>query len=163
MAENCIKEIKMKVYNEAKTEELAMYDLTKGYLKDDVLVTHIPAQEEVREVSHEVVLQEYPNGGKDVEIVIDVPYRAEVPAHDEEEKIQVYIPYTAKEIEENEARATYYANKKRLTELTEDFIQDLAGQVVPDMAGRREEFQRLHDAVRIYEGKTPRDKQEDVL
>lgn len=153
----------MKVFNEAKTEELTGYDLEQGYLKEDVLIVHIPAVEEVQAVTHREIIRECPEtGGKEVRTIVDVPYRAAVPEHDEEEKILVYVPYTSEELAEIAAKKEYRANKKRLAALTEDFIQDLAGEVVPNMAERREEFMRLHDAVRAYEGKEPREKEEEV-
>lgn len=90
--ENC------KVYNEEKTMELDRFDLNKGYLKDDkILVAHHEATEEVQKQSHMEVIAEYPNGGKDVMEIIDVPYSPAQEAWDEYEDINVYIPYTAEE------------------------------------------------------------------
>lgn len=83
-----------KVYNESKTEILNDYDLDLGYLKTDrIYIVHHEAKEEVQEQSHMEVIAEYPNGGKDVREVIDVPYSPAVPAWDEYEKIKVFIPY----------------------------------------------------------------------
>lgn len=57
----------IKIYNEAKTEQLDNYDWTKGYLVDDkIFKEHHPATEEVLEQSHIEVIAEYPNGGKDI-------------------------------------------------------------------------------------------------
>lgn len=89
----------MKVYNQSKTEVLSEYDLTKGYLQPDTLVTHIPAVEAVEEQSHYETIKEYPNGGKDVKKVIDVAGVKAVSAHDETEEIKVYIAYTLEELE----------------------------------------------------------------
>lgn len=89
----------MRVFNEDKTEELKEYDLFVGYLEQDVIINHIPEQLEVQEVSHEHIIAEYPNGGKEVEIIIDVPYKPYVAARDEEENILVYKKYTQKEID----------------------------------------------------------------
>lgn len=100
----------MKVYNIEKTEILTEYDLTKGYLQPDTLVTHIPAVEAVEEQSHYETIKEYPNGGKIVKKVIDVAGVKAVEAHDETEQIQVYIPYTEKEL-------TVIAAKQRIAEL----------------------------------------------
>ena len=88
----------MKVYNQNKTEILTEYDLEKGYLKPDVLETEIPEQKAVKEVSRLEVIKEYPNGGKDVEKVIEVEGKPYIAAHTETENIQVYIPYTDDEI-----------------------------------------------------------------
>lgn len=96
----------MRVFNEDKTKELTEYDLTKGYLKEDILITHIEAVESVEEQGHYKTIREYENGGKDVEWVIDVKGVKGIEAHDEKETIQVYIPYTEKELLKmrNEAR-----------------------------------------------------------
>lgn len=100
----------MRVFNKAKTKELTEYDLTKGYLKNDTLINHIPEVVAVEEKSHQEVIAEYENGGKDVVTIIDVegvPYQ---PARDEEEPILVYIPYTKAEL-------TKMASEKRIEEL----------------------------------------------
>ena len=90
----------MRVFNEGKTEELKEYDLSVGYLEQDVIINHIPEQLEVQAVSHEHIIAEYPNGGKEIEIVIDTPYQPYVAAHDEEENILVYKRYTQKDLDE---------------------------------------------------------------
>ena len=87
----------MKVYNVSKTEELKVYDLTKGYLKDDVLVVQIPAVAAVKEISHYEVVKTYPNGGKDMRKVIDVPAVKGQEAKMVTEAIKVYVPYTPQE------------------------------------------------------------------
>lgn len=88
-----------RIFNETKTEELQNPDLMYGYLKDDkLLIAHHDAQEEVKEQTRLVLLHEYPNGGKEYEEVIDVPYQPAKEAWDEYEDIQVYIPYTEEEI-----------------------------------------------------------------
>ena len=72
-------------------------DLTLGYLTDDTEeVTH-PAVEGVEEQWHWETVTEYPNGGKDVQRVMDVPG---VPAQEEwveKVPIQKYIRYTAED------------------------------------------------------------------
>ena len=105
----------MRVFNENKTQELFEYDLTKGYLKDDELVIHIPEQQEVQKQFHYETIKTYQNGGKDVKKVIDVegvPYIAE---HDETENIQVYILYTERELFEIEAKNTILKLKQNLS------------------------------------------------
>lgn len=89
----------MRVFNETKTIELTEYDLEKGYLRNDVLETEIPEQIAVKEEFHYEVIKEYPNGGKDVEKVIDVKGKPYIAAHTEVEEIAVYIPYTEDELE----------------------------------------------------------------
>lgn len=94
-----------KVYNETKTEILNSYDLAKGYLVvDKILIAHHPAKEEFKKKSHMEVLAEYPNGGKDVVEVIDVPYCPAKEAWDEYEDIKVYIPYTAEQQREADTK-----------------------------------------------------------
>lgn len=88
----------MKVYDIDKTKILKEYDLEKGFLvKDKILVEVLPAQEEIKEQGHYETIREYPNGGKDVEWVVDVEghiARPETPIY---EDIQVYTPYTEEE------------------------------------------------------------------
>ena len=88
----------MKVYNKDKTELLTEFDLSNGRLVDDVVLLEIkPKLEEIAEQGHYETLKEYPNGGRDVVWVVDVPGQ---PARDEEyvyEDVKVYIPYTEDE------------------------------------------------------------------
>lgn len=95
----------MRVFNKDKSEVLESCDLEKGYLTDDVLVTHVPASPAVEEVGHYKTLKVYDNGGKDVEWVVDIPARPEVVEHDETEEIKVYIPYTDEELRKIAAEA----------------------------------------------------------
>lgn len=88
----------MRVFNVNKTEELKEYDLNLGHLKKDTLVTHIEAVEGVEGKGHYKTVREYPNGGKDVEWVVDIPRVKAVEEHDETEDILVYIPYTEEEL-----------------------------------------------------------------
>ena len=77
-------------------------DLTLGYLVDDTEeVTH-PAVEGVEEQWHWETVTEYPNGGKDVQKIVD---RSGVPAQEEwveQVPIQKYIRYTAEELAQRE-------------------------------------------------------------
>lgn len=73
-------------------------DLTKGYLKPETQTIHHDAVEGVEEVSHYETIAEYPNGGKDVQKVVDVPGVEAKDAWDEEEQVQVYHLYTAEEL-----------------------------------------------------------------
>jgi hypothetical protein len=95
----------MRVFNESKTKELAEYDLELGYLREDVLETQIPEQLAVEEKFHYETIREYPNGGKDVEKVIDVESKPYIAAHVETEDILVYIRYTEEELERNRMNA----------------------------------------------------------
>lgn len=94
----------MKIYNKDKTKILEEYDLKKGHLEDDVLKIHHNAVKGQEEEGHYETVMEYENGGKDVEWIIDKPYIEGQEAYDEEEKIQVYIPYTKKELDDIEKK-----------------------------------------------------------
>ena len=87
-----------RVFNEAKTEELTAWDSLEGYIRPDKLfITHHEAVEAVEEQGHYETVAEYPNGGKDVEWVVDVPGVEAKDAWDEYEDIYVFVPYTAEE------------------------------------------------------------------
>lgn len=87
----------MRVFNQEKTQELTIYDLTKGKLVDDTITTTIQAVQGQEEVGHYETVAEYPNGGKDIEWIVDQPYIEAQPKREEVEQIQVYIPFTAEE------------------------------------------------------------------
>lgn len=73
-------------------------DLSLGWLEDKTQTIHHDAVAGVEEVSHYETLAEYPNGGKDVQKVVDVAAVAAKDAWDEEEQVQVYHLYTAEEL-----------------------------------------------------------------
>ena len=98
MEEDSIKEDGMRVFNADKTIELTEYDLNLGHLEKDTLTKHIDAVEGVEEVGHYETVMEYPNGGKDVQWIVDVPEVEAVEEHDEVEEVLVYIPYTNEEL-----------------------------------------------------------------
>lgn len=54
-------------------------------------------------------------------------------------------------------------NKIRLSMLSQDIIQALAGETVPELSERKEEFIQLHNEVRILEGKEPRAIEGEIL
>ena len=83
--------------------EIANPDLTLGYLKPETQTVYHDAVEAVEEVSHYETIAEYPNGGKDVRKVVDVPGVAAQEAYDEEVEVQRYILYTADELAEQAA------------------------------------------------------------
>ena len=91
----------MKVYNQEKTQEITDYDLAKGYLvSDKMLKEHHEAVEAKEAVYDRVLIKEYPNGGKEYETVIVTPATEAKEAWDEYEDIQVYIPYTETELQQ---------------------------------------------------------------
>lgn len=115
----------MRVFNEDKTQELKEYDLSKGHLElDKLFIRHHKAVEEIKEQWHYETIAEYPNGGKDVEKIIDVPYQAPQEAFDEYEDIYVYIPYTDEELEELN-KPSELEILKREQEVTAQAVQDL--------------------------------------
>ena len=131
----------MRIFNKDKTIELKEYDLNSGFLADDEIrtyheaeivhheaetlyheaeIVHHDAIKGIEEQGHYEVIAEYPNGGKDVKWVIDIPKVEAKEAYDEVireayteiikeaydevirkdytdiENIQIYIPYTEK-------------------------------------------------------------------
>ena len=106
----------MRIFNEDKTVQMYLKedrvedgdyidipddlicDLSKGKLENDTLIEHIPEQQEIQEQWHYETIKEYPNGGKDVEKVIDVVGQPYIAEHDEVEDILVYKPYSQQEI-----------------------------------------------------------------
>ena len=96
-------------------------DLTLGWLRDETEAVEHPAQEGVPELSHYETVAEYPNGGKDVRKVIDVPGVPAQAAWTEQVPIQRYIRYTAEELAarkkaEQEAERKKQAEREALPE-----------------------------------------------
>ncbi len=78
-------------------------DLELGYLVDDTETIHHDAVEAVEEVSHYETVAEYPNGGRDVQKVVDTPAVEGRDAYDETVAIQRYIRYTDAELAQRKA------------------------------------------------------------
>ena len=106
----------MRVFNQDKTQELTTYDLSKGKLVDDTIKTIIPAIVGQEEVGHYETIAEYPNGGKDVEWVVDQPFIEAQAEREEVEEIQVYIPFTSEEQEDY--------NRSKYEQLVESKIRE---------------------------------------
>ena len=86
--------------------EILCPDYELGYLKEDrLLVCHHEAIEAVAEKGHYEVVVEYPNGGKDVNWVIDVEAVEAAEAWDEYENILRYVRYTEEELAERQRLA----------------------------------------------------------
>lgn len=79
------------------------YDFTKGRMVENKEIIHHAAVDGISEEGHYETIAEYPNGGKDVIWVIDVPAVKASDAYDEEKITQEYVPYTAEELAEIEA------------------------------------------------------------
>ena len=91
-------------------------DLTLGYLVDDTEPVEHPAVEGVEEVSHYETVAEYPNGGKDVQRVVDVPGVPAQAAWTEQMPVQRYIRYTAEELAAQEESRKKQEAKDKLPE-----------------------------------------------
>lgn len=91
-------------------------DLTLGYLTDDTQPLEHPAQEAVAEVAHYETVAEYPNGGRDVRKVIDVPGVPAQAAWTEQVPVQRYIRYTAEELAAREEARKKQEAKEKLPE-----------------------------------------------
>lgn len=89
-------------YNE-NMERIENPDLTLGYLKPGTRTVHHEAVQGVQEVWHYETVAEYPNGGKDIRKVVDVPGVQAREAFDEDIPIQIYVPYTQEELDRMEA------------------------------------------------------------
>ncbi len=88
-------------------------DLTLGYLVDGTEAVEHPAVEGVEEVSHYETVAKYPNGGRDVKKIIDVPGVPAQAAWTEQVPVQKYIRYTAEELAaQEEARKKQEAKDK---------------------------------------------------
>ena len=102
----------MKIIDETGTV-MENPDLTLGYLTGSTEeVTH-PAVEGVEEQWHWETVTEYPNGGRDVQRVVDAPGVQAQEEWVEKVPIQKYIRYTAEELAaQEEARKKAEALKK---------------------------------------------------
>lgn len=97
--------------------ELKSADRSKGRLvKEKRFVAHHEAVEAVQEKWHYEVVAEYPNGGKDVKKVIDVPGVEAAEAWDEYENVMRFVEYTEEELAERKAKT-----ESRKTALEERF------------------------------------------
>lgn len=106
---------------DANGNEVLNPDYSLGYVVEEKLfIEHHEAVETVEEVGHYETIAEYPNGGKDVEWVVDVEAVEAVEAWDEYEDILRYIEYTEEELAEiKKAEEEAYKNSPeyRISEL----------------------------------------------
>lgn len=101
--------------------EITAPDYELGYAEPETIVkAHHEAVEAVEEQWHYEVVREYPNGGKDVARVVDVPGSPAREAWDETEEILRWHPYSAEELErreqERQAAAEAEAEAERLAQ-----------------------------------------------
>ena len=104
------------IYNE-QMERVENPDLTMGCLRPGTRTVHHEAVEGIEEVWHYETVAEYPNGGKDVQKVVDVPGVEAKPAWDEEIPIQIYVPYTQEELVRMEAERNKPTTEERVAQL----------------------------------------------
>ena len=91
-------------------------DLTLGYLTDDTEeITH-PAVEGVEEQWHWETVTEYPNGGRDVQKIIDRPGVEAQEEWVEKVPIQKYVRYTAEELAAQEEERKKQEARNKLPE-----------------------------------------------
>lgn len=109
----------MEIYNEAM-ERIENPDLSLGYLKPGTRTEHHEAIEGVEEKWHYETIAEYPNGGKDIAKVIDVPGVEAKDVWDEEIQIQIYIPYTQEELDRMEEERNKPTAEERIAQLEEE-------------------------------------------
>lgn len=111
----------MEIYNE-NMELIENPDLSLGYLKDSIRTVYHEAVESVQEKWHYEVVKEYPNGGKDIQKVIDVVGIQAQDAWDEEIPIQIYILYTPEELEAIEEERNKPTQEERIASLEEQLF-----------------------------------------
>lgn len=107
------------IYNE-NMERIEHPDLTLGYLKPGTRTEHHEAVDGVQEIWHYETVAEYPNGGKDVRKVVDVPGVEAQAAWNEEIPIQIYVPYTQEELDRIEAKKNEPTTEELLLEMAAD-------------------------------------------
>lgn len=177
----------MKIYNETKTQELseAEIDHEKGYLKPDKIKTAhhdaVPAvtvEQQIAELKTQGVEIEkhfdkidnvdkfyrvnavYANGGKDVAEIKEIPAKE---AYDDEEDIQVYVPYTESELKERADEKRYAELKAELAKVKEDIEQVEYGLIRDDYAEKKARAAEIINELRVLEGKEPREIREEIL
>ena len=91
-------------------------DLTLGYLTTSTEEIIHPAVEGVEEQWHWETVTEYPNGGRDVRKVIDVPGVPAQAAWTEQVPVQRYIRYTEEELAAREKERQQAEEAARLPE-----------------------------------------------
>ena len=88
----------MRIFDE-NNNPIETYDSDRGYLiEDSIFIAHHEATEAIPEKGHWVVIAEYPNGGKDVDWIVDEPGVEAREAWDEYESILRYIAYSDEEL-----------------------------------------------------------------
>lgn len=118
------------IYDESGNR-ITEYDLALGYMKPSTRTVHHEAVAGVEEQWHYETIAEYPNGGKDVAKVIDVPGVEAKDAWDEKIPIYIYIPYTDEEL----AAIEEEKNKPSIDDRVTTIEKQLASYEVAYMEG----------------------------
>lgn len=142
----------MRIFDELNNL-LETFDETKGYLKNDSLfVCHHEAVEAVEEQGHWETIAEYPNGGKDVDWVVDVPAVEAKEAWDEYEDILRFVAFTAKELAEQriaELKVKLYDTDYNILKIVEGAatLTEMASVIKQRAAWRKEinELEKEHE------------------
>lgn len=104
-------------------------DFSAGTLNEEsILVAHHEAVEACSEEGHYEVIAEYPNGGKDVEWIVDVPAVEAKEAYDEYETILRYTPLTEKDLDRREVLKL----KQKLSETDYCIIKIMEGSATTE-------------------------------
>lgn len=93
------------------------YDPALGRLEERRKIVRHEAVEGVAEEGHYETVAEYPNGGKDVAWVVDVPGVEAREAWEETVVCSVYVPYTQEELAEIEAARNQPTAEEQIAEL----------------------------------------------
>ena len=109
----------MEIYN-GNMERIENPDMSLGYLVPGTRTEHHAAVQGVAEKWHYETVAEYPNGGRDIRKVVDVPGVEAREAWDEEIAIQIYTPYTQEELDRMEADRNRPTTEDRLAALEEE-------------------------------------------
>ncbi|MDE6398998.1 MAG: hypothetical protein K2L51_06730 [Clostridiales bacterium] len=177
----------MKIYNQDKTQELNEQDLDRSlghFVQDKIATTHHEATEAIpaKSVAEQIVAlteqgikvkeiggkqyrvtRTYPNGGEDVEEIIDIPAVPAKDAYDDYEEIKVYIPYTAEELQKIADNKRHAELKAELAKIKEDIEQETFGIVRDDFEAKKARAAEIINELRVLEGKEPRTVRPSVL
>ncbi len=132
--------------------EFTAYDASSGYVtEENIVVAHHEAVEKVEEQGHWETIREYPNGGKDVEWIVDVPGTEAQKAYDESETILRYTPYTESQL----ATVRIEVLKQKLLETDYNILKVVEGaqtleacaEVVKRRAAWRKEINQLEKLI----------------
>lgn len=124
-------------------------DESLGYLQNEtIIIQHHDAIEAVEAQWHYEVIKEYPNGGKDLQKVIDVPGVQAVDAWDETENILRWIPYTEEELTE---RAAAEEAQRLAEEEEERLFQEEAERIQRENTLLRAQVSALNENISFLE------------